>query len=69
MPYQHGLSLQRYLTMLIVQTPISLFSLAHNDAAVRHGSRKSVVLAAVALAVLVGVLFGYWMAKGQYQFL
>jgi flagellar biosynthesis/type III secretory pathway M-ring protein FliF/YscJ len=55
--------------MLIVQTPISLFSLAYNDAAVRHGSRKSVVLAAVALAVLVGVLFGYWMAKGQYQFL
>jgi hypothetical protein len=68
-PYQHGLTLRRYLTMLIIQTPITLFSLAYCDAAVRHRSRKSIVLAAVVLALVVGVLHGYWMANGQYQFL
>jgi len=68
-PYQHGLTLRRYLTMLTVQTPITLFGLSYCDATIRHGSKRWFILAALVLAVVVGVIWGYWMAKGQYQFL
>jgi hypothetical protein len=68
-PYQHGLTLRRYLTMLAVQTPITLFSLAYCNATIRHGSKWPFILAALVLTVLVGVIWGYWRAKGQYQFL
>jgi hypothetical protein len=68
-PYQHGLTEMRYLTMLIFQTPITLFNLAHGDAVIRHGSRTLVVLWALVLAIVVGGFYGYWMAMGQYQFL
>jgi hypothetical protein len=62
-PHQHGLTMNRYLTMLVVQTPLTLFSLVYCDAAIRHGSKKSTVQAALALAVLVGVFLGLWMAQ------
>jgi hypothetical protein len=59
----------RYLIMLTVQTPISLFSLWHHDTTIRNASKKPVILAALVLAVVVGVLLGHSMAKDQYQFL
>jgi hypothetical protein len=68
-PFEHGLTLQRYLTMLMVQAPITLFSLAYCDAAMRNSSKKRVVVVAVVLVAVVGVLHGHWMAEGQYQFL
>jgi hypothetical protein len=68
-PYQHGLTLSRYLTMLKVQTPITMFSLLYCDAAIRQASQKSVILAALVLAVVVGVIWGHLLANGQYQFL
>ena len=66
MPYQHGLTMWRYLAMLTVQTPISLFSLWYCDATILHGSKKSVILAALVLAVVVGVIWGHGLAKTQY---
>jgi hypothetical protein len=68
-PYQHGLTMQRYLTMLIVQTPITLFCLSYCDASIRHSPRKSVVVAALIIAAIVGVFYGHWMAAAQYKFL
>jgi hypothetical protein len=68
-PYQHGLTFHRYLTMLIVQTPITLFSLWHCDATIRHVSRKPVIVTGLVFAVVVGVAHGYWMAVQQHQFL
>jgi len=68
-PYQHGLTLTRYLMMLIVQTPVTLFSLAYCDATVRQNSRKPTVRAALALAIVAGVVFGLWRVTGQHQVL
>jgi hypothetical protein len=68
-PYQHGLTVMRYLTTLMFQAPITLFNLAYSDAVIRNGSRTVVVLLALVLAIVVGVFYGYWMAMGQYQFL
>jgi hypothetical protein len=68
-PYQHGLTLRRYLATLIIQTPISLFSLWYCDATIRNASKKWVVRAALALAGVAGVMWGYGMARTQYQFL
>jgi hypothetical protein len=68
-PYQHGLTLTRYLTMLTVQTPVTLFSLAYGNAAIRQGSRKPAVLLALALAIVAGVAFGVWRVTGQHQVL
>ena len=55
--------MKRYLTVLVVQVPVTMFSLVYCDAAIRQGSKKSTVRVALALAVLVGVVFGLWMAK------
>lgn len=68
-PHEHSLTLQRYLTMLVVQTPVTIFSLAYCDTAIQHRSRKRLILMALALAVVVGVVRGLWMAHGRYQFL
>jgi hypothetical protein len=68
-PYHHGLTLRRYLAMLVIQTPISLFGLWHCDATIRNASKKWVIRAAIALAGVAGVMWGYGMARTQYQFL
>jgi hypothetical protein len=68
-PYQHGLTMKRFFTMLIIQAPITLFSLSYCDASIRHNSRKPVVIVALMLAVVVGALYGHWMAVNQYKFL
>jgi hypothetical protein len=46
-----------------------MFSLLYCDAAIRQASQKSVILAALVLAVVVGVIWGHLLANGQYQFL
>jgi hypothetical protein len=67
-PYQHGLTLQRYLVTLAFQTSITLFNLWYCDTNVRVRSTNSIIMAALLLAVVVGVIWGYRMAELQYQF-
>jgi hypothetical protein len=63
------LTLQRYLATLAFQTPIALFNLRYWDTTIRVRSKKSIIMAALLLAVVVGVIWGYRMAEGQYQYL
>jgi hypothetical protein len=69
MPYQHGLTKQRYPTMFTIQAPTSLFSVLHCHASIHSSPKKTMIGAALRLAVLVGVIFGYGLAVEQYQFL
>jgi hypothetical protein len=68
-PYQHGLTIQRYLAILAVQAAISLFSLWYCDATLRRASKKPVILTALVLVLALGAIFGHVMATTQYQFL
>ncbi len=68
-PYQHGLTLQRYLIMVAIQTPITLFSVLYCDATICNRSKKWIIVGAFLFAVLVGVFYGHWMAEAQYRFL
>jgi hypothetical protein len=68
-PYEHGLTLKRYLTMLAIETSITLFSLAYCNAIIRQKSRRPVLLPAVVLTVAIGATWGYWQALNQYKFL
>jgi hypothetical protein len=68
-PYQHGLTMQRYVTMLAIQTPISLFSFWYCDALLRSAPKKWAILTALAIAIVAGVIWGHELAKNQYQFL
>jgi hypothetical protein len=68
-PFEHGLTPRRYLAMLTIQAPITLFSLLYCDATIRDGSKKPFILAALAVAAVVGVIWGDEMAETQYQFL
>jgi hypothetical protein len=68
-PYQHGLTRQRYLAMFTIQAPTSLFSVLHCHASIHSSPKKMMVGAALLLAVLAGVIYGYELAKNQYQFL
>jgi hypothetical protein len=68
-PFQHGLTMVRYLVALGCQTPATVFSVAYISAAGSRLPRKAVLLLALAAAVLAGGLGGYREAVGQYQFL
>jgi hypothetical protein len=68
-PYQHGLTVARYLAALACQTPATLFSVAYVGTTGSGFPRKTVVLLALAAAILAGGFVGYRHAEGQYQFL
>ena len=68
-PYQHGLTLQRYLIMFAIQTLITLFSILNFDAAIRNRAKKPIITCALLFAVVLGVVFGHWIAEAQYKFL
>jgi len=68
-PYRHGLTLQRYLMMLALQTPITLFNILYLDATSCDRSKKPIIIGALLFTVVLGVLYGHWMAEGQYKFL
>jgi hypothetical protein len=65
-PYQHGLSISRYMRTLAIQAPVTLFSF---DAGFRGGSKKPLLMAVLALAVVVGGILGHENAQQQFQFL
>jgi hypothetical protein len=67
--YEHGLSISRYVMALAIQAPITLFSFLYFNADLSGRSRKPILLAALAIAVVIGGIWGYARARGQYQFL
>jgi hypothetical protein len=68
-PYRHGLTLQRYVMMLALQTPITLFNILYLDATSCDRSKTPVIIGALLFSVVLGVLYGHWTAEGQYKFL
>jgi hypothetical protein len=68
-PYEHGLSPSRYATTLAIQTPITLLSSLYLNANISGRSKTRLLLAALAVALIVGGIRGYFMARGQFQFL
>ena len=64
-PYQHGISMSRYLKALAVQTPVTLFSLLYLDASFRGASKWPVLVAAFAIVIVAGVAYGGVTAQQQ----
>jgi hypothetical protein len=54
---------------LAIQTPVTMFTLLYCDAAIRHRPKKRILLGALALALVVGGIWGHRMAEIQYQFI
>jgi hypothetical protein len=54
---------------LAIQTPVTMFTLLYCDAATRHRPKKRILLGALALALVVGGIWGHRMAEIQYQFI
>lgn len=67
--YEHGISIGRYLEALAFQAPITLFSFLYFSAGLRRAAKWPIIVAALAIAVVVGGVWGYFSALGQYQFL
>jgi len=68
-PYQHGLTMQRYLKGFTVQAPLTLLSVLYLDAGPRPTPRRTIHLTALSIAIIVGVVWGYLDAEDQFQFL
>lgn len=68
-PYQHGLTVTRYVATLAFQAPVTLFSVVYAAAGTARLSRRTVILLALAAAVAFGGIMGHREAEGQYQFL
>jgi hypothetical protein len=68
-PFQHGLSRSRYLWSAALQGPVTLFGFLYLDIGLRGGSKRPLLLAALAISVLIGGVCGYATARDQYQFL
>ena len=67
-PYQHGLTTRRYLMSLAIQAPVTLFSFLYFNAGSRR-RKRTVLLAALALAVVIGGIWGHMSAEDQIRFL
>ena len=63
-PYEHGLSGSRYMMTLVIQTPITLFGFLYFDAGLRGASKRPVVVAALAIAVVIGGIWGFRFSSG-----
>ena len=68
-PYQHGITIQRYLSALAFQTPVSLYSIIYCEPDLIKMSRKTVLAAGLVLAVPIGIWCGHRLAMEQYGFL
>jgi hypothetical protein len=68
-PYKHGITLQRYLSALARQAPVTAFTLAYCDATTRRASKRSIILAACVLAIVAGGIWGHGLAEQQFQFI
>ncbi|MGI3902851.1 MAG: hypothetical protein ACRYGP_25550 [Janthinobacterium lividum] len=68
-PYQHGITLKRYLSSLAFQIPISLYSIIYCEPDIIKTSRRTVVVFGLVSAIIIGVYYGHLIAGGQYGFL
>ena len=68
-PYQHGINLNRYMTIFFAQGFVTIFTLIYFEAAAYYRSRKAVVLRALFLAIVIGAFLGHREAINQYQFI
>jgi hypothetical protein len=68
-PYQHGLTMARYLAALVLQATATVFNVAYLRVAVGRVSWKVVAVLSIVTAVVVGSVWGHHLASGQFQFL
>jgi hypothetical protein len=66
-PYQHGISLSRYLEATALQAPVTLFGWLYFDAGVRDRSRTPIVISALAIALAVGGVWGFVVTQSQFR--
>ncbi|WP_062230185.1 hypothetical protein [Aureimonas sp. N4] len=65
-PYQHGISLSRYLSTLAFQAPVSLFSLIYVDLkSIRF--RRIFICFSIFIAAMIGIVEGQHEAEQQYK--
>jgi hypothetical protein len=67
-PHQHGLTTSRYITTLAIQAPITLFSFLYFETGSRGRSKKPILIAALAAAIVVGTIQGFGDAQMQLRF-
>jgi hypothetical protein len=68
-PYRHGISIARYMGALAFQTPLTLFSFLYIDVSFRGASKWLILVAALAIALVVGGMYGYVTAQEQIDLL
>jgi hypothetical protein len=66
-PYQHGISISRYMGAFSFQAPITLFSFLYIDAGFRGASKWPVLIAALAITIGIGGIWGYVTAQEQIE--
>ena len=62
-PYQHGITVTRYLGALAAQLPITLFSALYVSTAKNLVRRATLVAIALMLAISAGVIWGYHLSE------
>jgi hypothetical protein len=68
-PFEHSLSISRFLRSLAAQAPVTLFNFLNLNARLRGTSKISILVASLAIAIVLGLINGYLMAQNQLQFL
>jgi len=68
LPHQHGLTTSRHITTLAIQAPITLFSFLYFETGIRGPSKKPILIAALAAAIVVGAIQGFATAQMQLRF-
>lgn len=68
-PYQHGISITRYIGALAFQTPVTLFGFLHMDAGFRGTSKWPLLGAAALLTITIAGIWGYVTAQRQIELL
>jgi len=67
-PHQHGLTTSRYIMTLAIQTPITLFSFLYFETGTHGRSKKPILIAALAAAIVVGTIQGFGAAQMKLRF-
>ena len=67
-PYQHGISIARYIRALGYQAPVTLFSFLYIDAEFRGASKWPLLVAALMLTIVTAGIWGYVTAQQQIGF-